>query len=138
DAPSAPVGIDLPHGTARLQGWLAGLRTNGKGEHLLLEVAPNEIGADNKRLKWPRLIRPWVAHLAGNAMGLRQQTILLATDAELSFPPLAADQARTWLAALLDAWEAGMCSPPPVAVRSAFAWLAALPDQDAAYEQAQK
>ncbi|VCU69719.1 RecBCD enzyme subunit RecC [Pigmentiphaga humi] len=135
---SMPQAVALRHGGIELAGWLAGLRRNADGAHLLLEAVPNALGLDQRQPKWHRLVRPWVAHLAGNAMGLDLTTALAATDGDLRLPPIRPEVARSWLGALLDAWDAGMREPPPVAVRSAFAWLAELPDREAARAQARK
>ncbi|MPS30359.1 MAG: exodeoxyribonuclease V subunit gamma [Alcaligenaceae bacterium] len=132
------VAVDVTHAGLRLEGWLSGLRVDDSGGHLLMEVLPNELKARDKNLKWHRLVRPWVVHLAGNAMGLRLRTALVAADGDVTLPPLAAEPARRWLGELLEAWTAGMQTPPPVAVRTAFAWLSALPDEEAARAQARK
>ncbi|MDH2235552.1 exodeoxyribonuclease V subunit gamma [Pigmentiphaga sp. GD03639] len=133
-----PAAVEFRHGEISLQGWLGGLRRNDDGGHLWLEAIPGELGVAARLPRWHRLIRPWVAHLAGNATGLSLHTVLVATDGEFSLPPVAESEARAWLGDLIDAWDAGMRLPPPVAVRTAFAWLAALPDEAAAYEQARK
>ncbi len=137
EAVTVPMEIDLRHGDIRLQGWLSGLRRGGAG-HLLLEAVPNELGAASRTPRWQRLVRPWIAHLAGNAMGWELRTVLVAADGNLDLPPVPADLARDRLVELIEAWDAGMRMPAPVAVRTAFAWLAALPDEDAARQQARK
>lgn len=105
-----------------LEGWLGGLRSNARGEYLLITAIPNSIGSKKNR-KWHRLIRPWVLHLVACANGLPLSTALVASDESLMLGPLDQPLATEHLNDLLAAWQSGMQRPLPVAVKTAFAWL---------------
>jgi exodeoxyribonuclease V gamma subunit len=105
-----------------LEGWLGGLRSNARGEYLLITAIPNSIGSKKTR-KWHRLIRPWVLHLVACANGLPLSTALVASDETLMLGPLDQPSATQQLNDLLAAWQSGMQRPLPVAVKTAFAWL---------------
>jgi exodeoxyribonuclease V gamma subunit len=125
--PAVPVDIEIDG--VRVEGWLGDLRSDEAGAYVALRAVPNDLAVDGKSLKWHRLIRPWVEHLAGNASGLALSLTVVATDITLILPPLEPDVARQLLGDLAQAWAAVSSMPPPVAVHSAFAWLSAAPDR---------
>ncbi|MGC4012219.1 MAG: hypothetical protein QM805_26475 [Pseudomonas sp.] len=64
--------------------------------------------------------------------------MLVGLTGTLELPPLSAQDARTELDALLDAWFQGMSRPLPVACKAAFAWMAAGDDEERAAREAAK
>lgn len=120
----SPLAVDFHHRGVRLEGWLSALRQGDGSAYAMLEAVPNGILASGRRLKWHRLTRPWVTHLAANASGLELSTVMVAADVTLTLLPVPPAYAATVLGDLVDAWLAGMARPLPIAVRSAFAWLA--------------
>ncbi|UFH49850.1 exodeoxyribonuclease V subunit gamma [Pseudomonas sp. KNUC1026] len=110
------------HAGIVVEGWLAGLHRGESDELLHATLVANALGDGPKR-KWHRLLRSWVNHLFTCSQGHRLTTALVATDCTLLLPPMDRIHAEEHLAALLDAWRVGICSPLPVATRTAFAWL---------------
>ncbi|NYE22514.1 exodeoxyribonuclease V subunit gamma [Pigmentiphaga litoralis] len=123
---ASPWPIDFHHGKVRVEGWLGGLRQadGDSGRHAVLTAVPNGLLASARALKWHRLTRLWVTHLAGNASGLDLTSIVVASDVTLTFEPVPPVYAAQVLNELVDGWLAGMAEPLPVALRSAFVWLA--------------
>ena len=124
----SPLAVDFHHRGVRLEGWLSSLRQGDEEGYAMLEAIPNGIMSGGKRLKWHRLTRPWVTHLAANAGGLTLSTVMVAADVTLTLLPVPPAYAATILGELVDGWLAGMQQPLPIAVRSAFAWLAYVDD----------
>ncbi|TBU90341.1 exodeoxyribonuclease V subunit gamma [Stutzerimonas kirkiae] len=131
-----PSQVSFEQDGLRLSGWLSGLRRDEQDALQRIELLPGSL-AKGKQLKWHRLLRTWVAHVAGSASELPLATLLVAEDISLRFAPLPADEARGLLATWLQAWRQGMCQPLPVALKSAFAWLAQ-EDPQRAWEAAQQ
>lgn len=137
--PLGPQALDMELDGIKLEGWLNGLRCQDNGQHLSLEIIPNELGLQSsKQLKWHRLTRPWVTHLLANAVGLNLDTVLLAIDGTLTLDAVNPDYARKVLSDLLGAWRQGLNEPLPLSVPCAFAWLSAMPDEDKAKSEARK
>jgi exodeoxyribonuclease V gamma subunit len=123
---ASPWPVDFRHGALRVEGWLGGLRQveGDTARHAVLSAVPNGLLASARALKWHRLTRLWVTHLAGNASGLDLTSIVVASDVTLTFEPVPPVYAAEALNALVEGWLAGMAEPLPVALRSAFVWLA--------------
>ncbi len=117
--------------TVVVEDWLSGLRRSGEDEYALLYPRPSML-REKKRIRWHQLVRPWVAHLLAHACDLSLTSYVVGQDAVILLPPLAPEQARTALTALLEAWSAGLCEPLPVACKTAFAWLDALSQSEEA------
>ncbi|QLF94075.1 exodeoxyribonuclease V subunit gamma [Pseudomonas sp. ABC1] len=117
-----PTPVSFEQDGLQLSGWLSGLRQDAQGALQRIELLPGSL-AKGKQLKWHRLLRTWVAHVAGSASALPLTTTLVAEDISLRFAPLPVDEACSLLATWLQAWRQGMCQPLPVALKSAFAWL---------------
>ncbi|KAB7627955.1 exodeoxyribonuclease V subunit gamma [Alkalilimnicola sp. S0819] len=108
----------------QLEDWLTGLRVDAQGRRALIHTRAGELGEGTK-LRHHALLRLWLQHLAGNALGEPLSSYMLATDGTLCLEPLAPEPAREALRALVNAWRANQCAPLPVACRSSFAWLRA-------------
>ncbi len=117
------LAFTLPDGSLLpLEDSLNALRHNDAGEALLLHASPQPYHK-GKALKYHRLLRPWLQHLAGCASGLRLHTLLTSPSEQLSLAPLGSAQAQSHLQAIVEAWWAGMQQPLPLASKTAFAWL---------------
>ncbi|MGM0544366.1 MAG: exodeoxyribonuclease V subunit gamma [Pseudomonadota bacterium] len=137
---SAPEAIHLEGNDGIvLEDWLGELRHNEHGERcrlLLLSSSLVSQGGGRGQYRWAHLLRPWVAHLAGNLSG-PMTTQLLSKAGHVRLEPVDAENARFQLDALLGAWRDGIQAPLPLAPQSAFAWLAkkgtpdTAPDSDA-------
>ena len=103
-----------------VEDWLTDLLDGEDGPRRLLLITG---GLQNR---WRKLCTPWAVHLLACADGLALTTELVAQDGGAVLPPLAAEAARTHLAALARGWAEGLCRPLPVACDTAFAWLGGL------------
>ncbi|MDN6298005.1 MAG: exodeoxyribonuclease V subunit gamma [Halomonas sp.] len=80
--------------------------------------------AKETKYRWQHLLRPWVAHLAGNA-DAPMTTQLISKAGSVRLAPLEIADARALLQTLLDRWQDAMAAPLPLAAHSAFAWRTA-------------
>ncbi|QFY89479.1 exodeoxyribonuclease V subunit gamma [Magnetovirga frankeli] len=105
----------------QLQARLADLRANAQGEVIRLVLQASRLYQGDE-IKWYQLVRHWPAHLFAQ---LRQPvtTRLLGPESDIILPPLAAEQAETWLLDLLQAWHEAMQHPLPLPCKTAFGWL---------------
>lgn len=119
-------------GAPPLDDWLDSLRLDEAGERcrlLLLSSSLISQGSGRGQYRWAQLLRPWVAHLAGN-LERPMTTELLSKAGHVSFAPLEPETARRWLRALIADWQTGMCRPLPLACDTAFAWLGKVDRRD--------
>jgi exodeoxyribonuclease V gamma subunit len=123
---ASPWPVDSRHEGVRVEGWLGGLRqaASGESQFAVLSAVPNGLMASARSLKWHRLTRLWVTHLAGNASGLPLTSIVVASDVTLTFEPVPPVYAAQVFGELVAGWLAGMAEPMPMALQTAFAWLA--------------
>ncbi|KPQ24778.1 MAG: exodeoxyribonuclease V, gamma subunit [Halomonas sp. HL-48] len=135
---SAPEAIHLEGSNGIvLEDWLNELRQNEAGERCrLLLLSSNLIsqGSGRGQYRWTHLLRPWVAHLAGNLNG-PMTTQLLSKAGNITLDPIAADTARAHLLIQLSAWQHGLEAPLPLAPQAAFAWLTKLGTPEIAEEK---
>ncbi|NYS59574.1 exodeoxyribonuclease V subunit gamma [Vreelandella salicampi] len=120
-----------------LEDWLGELRHNEQGERcrlLLLSSSLISQGSGRGQYRWAHLLRPWVAHLAGNLSG-PMTTQLLSKAGNITLNPIAADTARSHLSTQLSAWQHGLEAPLPLAPQAAFAWLTKLGTPEMAEEK---
>ncbi|MGP9765846.1 exodeoxyribonuclease V subunit gamma [Halomonas sp. AOP13-D3-9] len=134
-APQAVHVVETAEGKVTLEDWLGELRQDDAGNRcrlLLLSSSLISQGRGRGQYRWQHLLRPWVAHLAGN-IEQPMTTQLLSKAGHVRLEPLEADNARFQLEALLNAWCDGMRAPLPLAPQAAFAWLAkqGTPDTEA-------
>ncbi|MBV2131367.1 exodeoxyribonuclease V subunit gamma [Pseudomonas sp. MAP12] len=137
----SPRQLQFAHAGVELDGWLGGLRSRGDEALARIELQPGELKKD-KSLKWHRLLRPWVAHVAAAACGLQLTTLLVGEDVSLEFTPVAQDEAQQILQRWLEGWRDGLNAPLPMALQTAIAWLSSggegAEDGDKAAEAARK
>jgi exodeoxyribonuclease V gamma subunit len=129
----SPQEIRVERGAFVLEGWLNDLRLNAAGERARVELLPGTVGINGKSIKWHRLLRPYIVHVAAAAQGLALRTFLVAEDtaSPLEFAPLPVDETCAILDGWLEAWAEGMRRPLPVALKTAAAWLASSDDKAA-------
>ncbi|TNH17887.1 exodeoxyribonuclease V subunit gamma [Halomonas sp. BL6] len=116
---------------------LGELRQDEEGHRcrlLLLSSSLISQGSGRGQYRWSHLLRPWVAHLAGNLDG-PMTTQLLSKAGHVTLEPVAADTARQHLETQLAAWQAGQQTPLPLAPQAGFAWLAKQGTQEIAQEK---
>jgi exodeoxyribonuclease V gamma subunit len=131
-----PVRVESADGIV-LEDWLNELRQNEAGDRcrlLLLSSSLISQGSGRGQYRWTHLLRPWVAHLAGNLSG-PMTTQLLSKAGNITLDPIAADTARAHLDTQMTAWQAGLEAPLPLAPQAAFAWLTKLGTPEIAEEK---
>ncbi len=101
---------------------------------LLLSSSLISQGSGRGQYRWSHLLRPWVAHLAGNLDG-SMTTQLLSKAGHVTLAPVDAETARQHLEIQLAAWQAGLETPLPLAPQAAFAWLSKQGTPDMAQEK---
>lgn len=112
-----------------VEDWLTELRQNADGELAQLLFTPQSLHDGKQQPKYHNLLRPWLKHLAGCAMGIRLTTLQIGCDGCILLPPLSQAIAQQQLQDIVAAWWQGMRQPLPLACRSAFAWLNADAEQ---------
>ena len=75
------------------------------------------------QLRYDRLIRHWVEHLAWHIAGQPLATVVCSESGIAVFAPLGAHTAATHWHNLLALWQQGMCGPLPLPSKTALAWL---------------
>ena len=93
--------------------------------------------ANDKGINYHKLLLYWVQHLAGCAIEVNVETLVVSPDGLIAIPALPKDVAYGQLTTLVNAWYLGIQEPLPVACRTAFTWLSAKPglEQTAAQSQ---
>lgn len=127
------VRLDLPTRNAPpLEDWLDQLRRDDAGHRCRLLLSSSSLIGQSRgrgQYRWAQLVRPWVAHLAGN-LAAPLTTELLSKAGHVTLPPLEAETARERLGHVIAAWQAGMRQPLPLACDTAFAWLGKVDERD--------
>ncbi|WP_346795444.1 exodeoxyribonuclease V subunit gamma [Halomonas sp. Bachu 37] len=134
---SAPQAVHLESDGLVLEDWLDEIRRNERGERcrlLLLSSSLISQGSGRGQYRWQHLLRPWVAHLAGNLSG-PMTTRLISKAGDITLEPVAADTAHAHLKTQLSAWRHGLEAPLPLAPLAAFAWLTKLGTPEIATEK---
>ena len=103
--------------------WLRGLRWTSDGQFAAkVTLSPGRLHS-GKTVRYDRLVRAWVEHLAWHMAGQPLATVVCSESGLAVFAPLAAGDAQLYWRSLLAQWAKGMRAPLPVAVRTAFAVL---------------
>ncbi|BDC39176.1 exodeoxyribonuclease V subunit gamma [Paraburkholderia terrae] len=112
------------HGLLAVADWLGKWRTDAGGRlaRVLIETSELVEGAA-QRYRYPKLVGPWVQHLAANLAGRAVTTVIVSKKGTIEFSPLNAGEAEAHLRTLLRMWEEGMHRPLPLAVATGFEWL---------------
>ena len=143
DQPLEPQVVDLQVDGVRISGGLHGLRQGPSG-WLLLGLRPGAVvrgGKKSPEARGDSLVRLWVEHVAGCAMGWPLTSRLLGVNGELTLPPLGQAPALAMLRGWLGVYRAALAAPLPVSCKSAWAYLQTLRkthSEDEALEQARK
>lgn len=114
--PEAAESMEIRHacdGTPGLAGWLHGLRRNGEGELVKLDLVASNLIKD-RSWRPENLLPYWVQHLAANAAGASMETRVVSPAGQAQFLPMDQGEAASVLDTLLFAWVEGMCRPLPV------------------------
>lgn len=123
-----------------LEGSIDQLFASATGERARLVLLNGGLKSSKGQIKLHRFAEPWICHLALNSLA-PCQTQLIGFDTTLTLPALAASEADTLLATLLDAWGAGMQSPLPARLELASSWffeLGKAQDRTKAHEAARR
>jgi len=130
--PTQPIELALGGSTGpgvTLTGTLTGLRGVSKDSAaacLQLLARTGRVLGGGKTARHPlgdKVVRLWVRHLAGCAMGWPLTSVQLGVDGAVVFQPLPEPVARKLLEALLAVYAQAVRQPLPVACKSAFAYL---------------
>lgn len=105
-----------------LADWLTLVRAGSDGSRGRVLLESSDL-VKNGQYRRERVVRHWVAHLAGHLGGKGLTTVVISKVGDVELAPLDPDEARRHLHALLLAWRDGMRRPLPLATRTAFAWL---------------
>ncbi|MCO5760647.1 MAG: exodeoxyribonuclease V subunit gamma, partial [Chromatiaceae bacterium] len=104
--------------TLAIADWLGGLRADAAGQRGRVVLETSDLVKD-RHYRGEKVIRHWVAHLAGNLGEGPLTTLVLSKVGKVELAPLPPDQARRHLAELLRAWDEGLRRPLPLATRTA-------------------
>ncbi|WP_203141020.1 exodeoxyribonuclease V subunit gamma [Marinobacter mangrovi] len=120
-----PVRISIERGDHHLvlEDWVRDLRFADDGRALQIILSSSNITTPDRRYRWHQLLRPWVQHLAANAVAAPVTTHVLSQAGDVAFSPLDRIRAESALEDLMHAWLYALLSPFPVAPKTAFAWL---------------
>jgi len=121
-AVQAPKGDRVGVRTLAIADWLGGLRSDGVGQLGRVVLETSDLVKD-RHYRGEKVIRHWVAHLAGNLGEVPLTTLVLSKVGKVELPPLPPERARWHLTELLDTMEEGLRRPLPLATKTAFAWL---------------
>jgi len=116
--------------TVQLTGELSHFRQDRDGLNTgLIQVTAQALLTKADKINYPNLFLEWAQHLAGCAVGMNIQTLVMGSDSVIEIAPVTQAEALEQLKTVLDAWYRGMQAPLPVACKTAFAWLDAEPDK---------
>jgi exodeoxyribonuclease V gamma subunit len=133
--PVLPLALHFEHGDLRLRDGLDDLRLDADGATCAFELQAGRLCSGPRFLPiLSKLVPAWVRTLAAGACGQPLHVVLVGRDATLTLPPLAPDEARAGLQALLAAWREGMDAPLPLACRTALAQAAGVAELSPFYE----
>ncbi len=124
--------------TVQLTGELNNLRQSDDRQHSsIIHLTAQTLLNNTKKIKYHNLLLYWVQHLAGCAIGINLQTLVIGSDTVIVCDPITQTEAIAQLKTLVGAWQLGMKAPLPVACKTAFTWLSAAPEKamDAAQVQ---
>ncbi|MCS4292822.1 exodeoxyribonuclease V gamma subunit [Comamonas sp. BIGb0152] len=105
--------------------WLRGLRWTDAANApnaAKISLSPGRLHA-GEQLRYDRLVRAWVEHLAWHNAGQPLTTVVCTESGIAVFAPLPAGDARAAWRQLLLLWQQGMRAPLPAAVRTSIASL---------------
>lgn len=118
-----------------LTGEISDIRL-GDGGAVRLKLVPGALHK-GKELKWHRLVGEWPYHLAAQLSGRPVTTFLISesdahketlSERPVAMQPLAPEDAREHLLALIACWHRAISAPLPAEPRTQLAWLTAKDD----------
>ncbi|WP_410473691.1 exodeoxyribonuclease V subunit gamma [Guyparkeria sp. TX1] len=118
-----------------LTGEINDIRVGGDGA-VRLKLVPGALHK-GKELKWHRLVGEWPYHLAAQLSGRPVTTFLISesdahketlSERPVAMQPLAPEEAREHLMALIASWHHACRAPLPAEPRTQIAWLTAKDD----------
>jgi exodeoxyribonuclease V gamma subunit len=124
--------LKFQHDGLTLHDWLDGLRAPSEAEQhepdrarpWRFDPALSRLAGSTKdALRADRLLGAWVWSLLASACDRPINTLILGRDRLVVTRAMDADQARSELGRLLDAWQQALQAPLPVACQTALAWL---------------
>lgn len=133
-----PIRLSLDRGehSLLLEDWVRDLRAGPNGESAQVHLSSSNLTSPDRRYRWHQLLRPWVQHLAANAVAAPVTSHVLSQAGDVRLAPVPSDEAVEQLKALMGAWLSALKQPLSVAPKTAFAWLGAEPKGDDAAEKA--
>lgn len=127
-----PITFEYHHqddtGAVHLLDLIDGLRSGPDGRLCRLVVARSSLLAGSgagRRVRYANLMADWLRHLAGQLTGQPFETLILAKEEgrKFHFRPLAPEQARAHLEAILADWMQASTRALPLHCEAGFAWL---------------
>jgi exodeoxyribonuclease V gamma subunit len=105
-----------------IEDWLRDVRAGENGARGRVALESGDLVKDRK-YRHHMLVKHWLPHLAAHLDGSPMTTLVVGKVGSVQFDPVAPEQARAHIEAILAAWREGMRRPLPLAVKTAFAWL---------------
>ncbi|WP_207950594.1 exodeoxyribonuclease V subunit gamma [Marinobacter sp. JSM 1782161] len=119
------LSIEVGDDTLWLEDWVRDLRVDGQGERIQVHLSSSNLTSPDRRYRWHQLLRPWVTHLAANAVRGPVTTHVLSQAGDVAFTGSDASAAEARLQDMMQLWLDAHRTPLPVAPKTAFAWLGA-------------
>ncbi|QCP51600.1 exodeoxyribonuclease V subunit gamma [Trinickia violacea] len=110
------------HQPLALADWLGQWRADADGNQSRVVLETSAL-VEGRAYRYPKLVGPWVQHLAANLAGRSVTTVIVSKKGTVELKPLKDGEAEAQLATLLRACEDGMRRPLPLALESAYEWL---------------
>ncbi|MCH8538409.1 MAG: exodeoxyribonuclease V subunit gamma, partial [Alkalimonas sp.] len=104
------------------QDSLNDLRQMADGQFIRVLVQSSRLRDQQQQLKWYHLCRYWPAHILAQRFA-PVRSYLVGPDGVESLPPVAAEQAESYLTSLLHWYQQALQRPLPIACKTALALL---------------
>lgn len=124
-----PLKLELSVGDEKLvlEDWVRDLRHGDHGQAAQIQLSSSNLTSPDRRYRWHQLLRPWIHHLAANAVAAPVTTHILSQAGDVALQPMGREAAIDQLQSLMADWLESLKQPLPVAPKTAFAWLSAEP-----------
>ena len=132
EAISEPLNFEYQYrndtGSVEVVDLIDNLRTSPDGRLCRLVVAGSSLlsgSGGSRKVRYANLMRDWVIHLAGQLTDQPFETLILAREEKrtFSFTPMAPEQARQYLEAILARWMEATTRTLPIHCEAGFAWI---------------
>jgi exonuclease V gamma subunit len=124
----AALPLALTLNKTHLTGQIDLLYVNEKDNLCHLVLLPGLL-KKQKDIKAYKLLEPWLIHCLAHALNHSMITRVIAADAQISFHPLEANQARLWLQNYVALYQQAWHQPLKVACKSGLAFVQSLQQQ---------